>query len=62
MNAVERVYQYSNERAIPQEAAYEDSDMTVSVPAEWPVQGQIDFDNVFMRCGHNRCQVQDFLN
>lgn len=49
MNAVERVYQYSNERTIPQEPAYEDTDETTVVPSAWPSQGQIEFDNVFMR-------------
>lgn len=49
MNAVERVYQYSNERTIPQEAAYDDTDETAVVPSAWPSKGQIEFDNVFMR-------------
>lgn len=49
MNAVERVYQYSNEGTIPQEAAYEDSDSTDTPPNAWPVKGEVDFNDVVMR-------------
>lgn len=58
MNAVERVYQYSNERTVPQEAAYEDSKDTVSLPAGWPTQGQIDFDDVVMRCDRGCINIE----
>lgn len=49
MNAVERVYQYSNEGTIPQEAAYENSDSTDTPPNGWPVNGEVDFSDVVMR-------------
>lgn len=49
MNAVERVYQYSNEGTIPQEATYEDSDSTDTPPDDWPAAGEIDFNDVVMR-------------
>jgi ATP-binding cassette subfamily C (CFTR/MRP) protein 1 len=49
MNAVERVYEYSNEGSIPQEAAYEDSESTATVPTDWPARGGIEFKDVVMR-------------
>ncbi|KAF8317717.1 ABC protein [Clavulina sp. PMI_390] len=48
MNAVERVYQYSNERTIPQEASYDDSPDTISPDPTWPSVGKIEFKNVTM--------------
>lgn len=49
MNAVERVYQYSNEGSTPQEAAYEDAEAKVVANEKWPARGEIQFENVFMK-------------
>lgn len=49
MNAVERVFAYSNEGSTPQEAAYEDTDTTITAPPEWPARGEVDFKDVYMR-------------
>jgi hypothetical protein len=49
MNAVERIFQYSHEGSIAQEAAYEGGPPDVVVaPEEWPSRGQIDFNDVVM--------------
>ncbi|KAF8318754.1 ABC protein [Clavulina sp. PMI_390] len=48
MNAVERVFQYSDEGSIAQEAAYDETSTTSRVPPTWPERGDIEFDNVFV--------------
>lgn len=49
MNAVERVFQYSNEGSTPQEAAYEDDVSTVKAPEGWPTRGDVHLEKVYMR-------------
>ncbi|KAF9517313.1 hypothetical protein BS47DRAFT_1291272, partial [Hydnum rufescens UP504] len=44
MNAVERIFQYSDEGAIPQEAAYEINDPPL--PPSWPERGEVEFKDV----------------
>lgn len=49
MNAVERVFQYSNEGSTPQEAAYEDDESTAMASEGWPIRGDVQLNNVYMR-------------
>ena len=46
MNAVERIFQYSGEGVIPQEAAYE---VNPSPPPSWPERGEVEFKDVVLR-------------
>lgn len=49
MNAVERVFQYSDEGSTSQEADYEDTHFTANPPQDWPAKGRVEFNNVFAR-------------
>ena len=49
MNAVERIFQYSDEGVFPQEAAHEIEDS--SPPPSWPEHGEVEFKDVVLRFG-----------